>query len=65
MSADPSEVRRGAARLLVLCSCGDWIDWRAARFVGVMQDDVARLELRTHGACGSTRAIVVANSRAA
>jgi len=58
-SVDFVEARRGAARLLVRCSCGVWFDWRAARFVGVQQDAEERLELRTHQACGSTRAIVV------
>lgn len=50
----------GARRLRVLCACGHWIDWRAAGFVGAMQDDVERLELRNCTRCGSTRAIVTA-----
>lgn len=54
-------IRRAAsARLFVLCACGHWIDWRAARFVGVMRDDVEALELRDCQQCGSTRALQVA-----
>lgn len=59
---DLTEARRGASRLRVRCSCGAWIDWRAATFVGYQDDGVERLELRTHGACGSTRALVVASA---
>lgn len=59
--ADLSPVRRsGARRLRVLCACGHWIDWRAARFVGVMRDDVEALELRDCQQCGSTRSLQVA-----
>lgn len=54
-------IRRNGPRLRVLCSCREWIDWRAASFVGVMQDDVERLELRNCPRCGSTRALVVAS----
>lgn len=55
-------IRRNAPRLFVRCSCGGFIDWRAATFVGYQDDGVERLELRTHGACGSTRALVVASA---
>lgn len=50
-------IRRNGPRVLVLCACRHWIDWRAARFVGVMHDD--GLELRDCPACGSTRAIKI------
>lgn len=63
MTAELSPVRRsGAPRLLVLCACGHWIDWRAARFVGVMRDDVEALELRDCPRCQSTRALVTATT---
>lgn len=57
--------RATSARLFVRCSCGSWIDWRRARWVGVQQDDVERLELRNCPRCGSTRALVVAVKEAA
>lgn len=55
-------VRRSAPRLLVLCACGHWIDWRAAPWVGVQQDDEQRLELRNCPRCESTRAMVTATT---
>lgn len=56
--------RFGPGRLMVLCSCRRWIDWRAARFVGCQDDGIERLELR-NCVCGSTRALVVAVDEAA
>lgn len=38
--------RRQATRVLVLCVCLHWINWRHAKFVGVQQDDEGRVELR-------------------
>lgn len=53
-------IRRNGPRVRVLCSCGHWIDWRKAVFVGVQHDEEETLELKNCPACGSTRAVVAA-----
>ena len=54
-------IRSGSARrvLKVCCCCGVVFEWRAAKFVGIQDDGVERIELRNHS-CGSTNARVVA-----
>lgn len=52
--------RFGPGRLMRLCGCRRFFDWRAAHLVGFVDDGVERLELRNCPHCQSTRVVVVA-----